>query len=91
MRKPKIDWKALGGEVERRILQVAVGALPGDDKMARVLDYIVDWLDEQIRFKGPLGSFAEAASDFAIRQMLRPVLEGLVQDSFDRLRSEGRV
>ena len=91
MRKPRIDWKGLGNEVERRILDTAVEALPGEDKMDRVLDHVVDWLDEQIRFKGPVGTFAEAVSDFVIRQILRPIIEGLVQDAFDRLRSEGRV
>ena len=59
--------------------QVGTGGT-GADKADRVVDALIEHLDEAIHPKKPFG---EVISDIAIRWVLRPILKALVKEAYD--------
>lgn len=70
------------------VLRAASEAIPGEAKMDKVLDELVEWLDKQIR---PKQLWAEKLTDWVIRKPFRWFVELVAQEVFDELRAAGEV
>ena len=60
----------------------------GADKADRVVDALIEHLDQAIHPDKP---FAEIASDAALRWVLKPILKGIVKEAFDGMRKRGQL
>lgn len=83
----KIDVKALEAKLEELVLSQTLKAIPGEEKLAIVVNDAARWLDDQTRwgFLGPLAIVAEAA-DF---EMFRTLMWVPAQMAYNRVKAAG--
>lgn len=84
----RIDFKDLKAKAIEGIVAQGASSLPGEERAEAVVDQLIEKLDEAIHPKKPFGEFL---SDFALRQVVRPILRGLVHNSYEELREQGRI
>jgi hypothetical protein len=85
--RTKLNVSDIRDFVADKVLWASGENKSGEEKHSLVVAAVVDWLDREVSFRGPLAPIAEAASDVVIRLLVGT----LVQEVYDSLYEAGEV